>query len=438
MSSNSHLVLPRRSFVKSMLVAGAAPLAARSKLFGSSAPSNKITLGFIGMGGQGVGLNLKSFLEEEDCRCLVVCDAYLNRALDSKKLVDEQYGNTDCHAVQDFREVIRDPNLDAVVISTPDHWHTPMSLMALEAGKHVFCEKPTYTIGEGRVLADAVKKSGKVFQTGLEDRSLTHYHRMVEWVRNGAIGDLHHMDVALPSGYIRDWEPEAPVPDDLNWNLWLGPAPWHPFTATRTEPMHWRYIRDYSTGIITDWGAHLADTAQLAANDPHVCALEVKGSAVPPPEKAQSDIPASYDLHYRYSNGITMHLHNMPNDEGMGGKAYIRFYGSKGWVSVTGWRGRFDASDPAILRKKYDTGTSKHFPIPEREHPNFLECIRSGKETTYPAETLHQLSTTLHMGVIAADLGRGLSWNHQSERFVNDAEANSRLTVKPRNDWKKA
>lgn len=410
----------------------------KSSLLGSSAPSKKITLGFIGMGGQGVGLNLKSFLNEEDCRCLVVCDAYLNRARDSKKLVDDQYGNSDCRAVQDFREVINDPSLDAIVISTPDHWHTTMSLMGLEAGKHVFCEKPTFTIAEGRVLANAVKKSGKVFQTGLEDRSLTHYHRMVEWVRNGAIGDLHHMDVALPEGYIRPWEPESTVPTDLNWNLWLGPAPWHPFTATRTEAMHWRYIRDYSTGIITDWGAHLCDTAQFAANDPHQCALQVKGSAVPLEGKLQSDIPARYDLHYRYSNGITMHVHNMSNEEGMGKNAYIRFYGSKGWVSVTGWRGQFDASDPAILRKKYDPKTSKHYPLPKREHPNFLDCIRSGKETTYPAETLHQLSTTLHMGVIAADLGRGLTWDHKKERFVDDAEANSRLSVQQRDDWKRA
>jgi predicted dehydrogenase len=246
------------------------------------------------------------------------------------------------------------------------------------------------------------------------------------------------MDVGLPQGAIRDWEPEAPMPEDLNWKLWLGPAPYHPFTATRTEPMYWRYIRDYSTGIITDWGCHIVDTAQLAANDPHQCALAVKGTAVPPPEKAQSDLPAEYDLHYRYSNGISMHVHNEPIDQGLGTNVYIRFYGSKGWVSVTGWRGKFDASDPKILRKKYDPKKSKHFPIPAREHPNFLACIRSGKEPTYSAESLHQLSTTLHMGVIAADLGRGLTWDHKKERFVGDEEANGRLTVQTYDDWKSA
>ena len=301
----------RRSFLKTLLAASTAPMALRSGLLGSDAPSSKITLGFIGVGWQGVDLNLKSFLAEDDCRCVAVCDAYMSRAESAKKLVDDAYGNQDCKAIQDFREIIDDPSIDAVVISTPDHWHTTMSLMALKAGKHVFCEKPTFSIGEGRVLADAVKKSGKVFSTGLEDRSLIHYHRMVEWVRNGAIGDLHHMDVALPEGAIHEHEDEAPVPEDLNWDLWLGPAPYHPYTATRTEPMHWRYIRDYSTGIITDWGTHLVDTAQFAADDPHQCAIEVKGTAEPAPEKAQSDIPAKYDLHYRYSNGITMHVHNV-------------------------------------------------------------------------------------------------------------------------------
>ncbi len=430
--------IDRRSFTKTILAAGVAPLILPSGLRGAKAPSGKITLGFIGMGWQGVDLNLKSFLNEEDCRCLAVCDAYMSRAEAAKKLVDEQYGNQDCRAVQDFREIVNDPAIDAVVISTPDHWHTTMSLMALEAGKHVFCEKPTFTIAEGRVLADAVKKSGKTFQTGLEDRSLIHYHRLVEWERNGAIGDLHHIDVAVPMGAIRDWEPEVEIPEDLDWNLWLGPAPYHPYTATRTEPMHWRYIRDYSTGIITDWGCHLVDTAQLAVNDPHECAIEVKGSAVPPPEKAQSDIPAEYNLHYRYTNGVTMQLHNVSNEKGLGGNVYIRLYGSKGWVSVTGWRGQFDASDPKILRTQYDVKKSKHFPIPAREHPNFLACIRSGKEPTYSAETLHQLSTTLHMGVIAADLGRGLVWDPRKERFKGDDEANSRLSFVPRTDWMSA
>ena len=237
---------------------------------------------------------------------------------------------------------------------------------------------------------------------------------------------------------LHEHEEEAPIPEDLNWKLWVGPAPYHPYTATRTEPMHWRYIRDYSTGIITDWGTHLVDTAQYAANDPHECAIEVKGTAEPAPEKAQSDIPAKYDLHYRYSNGISMHVHNVSKEEGLGANVYVRFYGSKGWVSVTGWRGQFGASDETLLRKKYPERTNKHIPLPAREHPNFLSCIRSGGTPTYSAETLHQLSTTLHMGVIAGDLGRGLKWDPKRERFKNDAEANRLLKVKTHSDWKSA
>ncbi len=133
-----------------------------------------------------------------------------------------------------------------------------------------------------------------------------------------------------------------------------------------------------------------------------------------------------------------MQLHNVSKEEGLGANVYVRFYGSKGWVSVTGWRGQFGASDETLLRKKYSAKTNKHYPLPAREHPNFLACIRSGEDPTYPAETLHQLSTTLHMGVIAADLGRGLKWNPKKERFVNDKEANNLLTVKTHNDWMSA
>jgi predicted dehydrogenase len=428
----------RRGFLKAVLAAGAAPLVVPSRLLGTDAPSKQITLGCIGLGPQGTRMNLASFLALKECRVLAVCDVMRERMESAAAQTDQTYQDTACRRVDDFREVLADPALDAVVISTPDHWHVPMSLMALQAGKHVFCEKPTYTIGEGRQLADAVRRSGKIFQTGLEDRSVEHYHKLVEWQRNGAIGDLQHAEVTLPQGSIHPYEDEAPVPEGFNWQMWLGPAPWHAYTPTRTQSMHWRYIRDYSTGMLTDWGTHLVDTAQLAVNDPEVCPVEVKGTCENVPEKSQSDIPAIFEVHYKYGNGITVRVKTVDQKGGLVDGAAIRLVGSMGWVEVNGWRGQIGASDPQILRTKYAPGESKHWPRPPSEQRNFLDCLRSGKETTYTADTLHKLCTTLHMGLISMDLGRKLQWDPKRERFVNDDEANARIARQPARDWVKA
>ncbi len=428
----------RRHFMKSMLAAGMAPMFIPAKVLGEQAPSKILTLGFIGTGGHGTNYNLRNFLQQSDCRALSVCDVFKYKREAAATVVNEHYGNQDCRLEEDFRAVIEDPSLDGVVISTPDHWHVPMSVMGLDAGKHVFSEKPTLCIAEGRELIDAADRSGKVFQTGLEDRSLIHYHRIIELLRNGLIGDLYHVEVVMPQGQIHPAEPGIPVPDGLNWELWLGPAPYHEYTRTRTGGMHWRYIRDYATGILIDWGTHLVDTAQLAANDPHECATEVKAWGQPVPPNSQSDIPAIYEAHYRYSNGVTMHVHNSFDAEWLGEKSDITLQGSKGWVAVKGWRGQLQASDPKILRTRFAEGESRFWPRPVGEHRDFLDCIRNGQPTTYTAETLHKLCITLHMGLISMDLGRTLKFDPQSERFLDDEQANQRLHRTSRTDWMRA
>lgn len=425
----------RRSFLASMLAAGTAPLVLPGRLFSQTAPSRQLTLGCIGLGGQGMGVNMKQFLSEDDCRIVAVCDVFRERTQKAADTVNQHYGTAGCRRVDDFRAIISDPSIDAVVISTPDHWHVPMSLLALAAGKHVFCEKPTYTIGEGRDLIKAVKRSGLVFQGGIEDRSVAHYHRIIEWVRNGAIGDLYHVDVTLPAGMLHPQEPESPVPAGLNWNLWLGPAPSHAYTETRTQAMHWRFIRDYSTGMLTDWGTHLVDTAQLAVNDPLVTPVDVRAWGEPVPENMQSNIPARFDVHYRYGNGMTLRVRSGEGGESLGRQVSLRLLGSKGWIAINGWRGQFSASDPAILRLKYRPEESRYIPLPPSEQRNFLDCVRSRAKPTYDVETLHHLCVTLHAGLIAMDLGRPLRWDHANETFGADIEANQRLHVKPRADW---
>ncbi|MHC4511542.1 MAG: Gfo/Idh/MocA family protein, partial [Planctomycetota bacterium] len=215
---------------------------------GAVAASERITVGFIGTGSHGIGMNLKSFLAQPDAQALAVCDVdpvHLNQGRD---MVNNKYGNNDCTTYGDFRDVLARDDIDAVMISTPDHWHVPISVAAAKAGKDIECEKPTLTVEEGRVLCETMKRYGRVFQWSTEDRSVHVYHRMCELVRNGRIGKVHTIRVELPSGPNTPGDPTPmPVPEGFDYDMWLGPAPWAPYTKDR---IHWnfRWIQDYSGG----------------------------------------------------------------------------------------------------------------------------------------------------------------------------------------------
>ena len=423
----------RRRFVKTgvsaILAASVAPQFVASRLLGQQAPSNRVALGFIGIGAHGLAVNLMSFLQEDDCVARVVCDVSKARLQTAKTTVDQHYGNTDCIALGDFREVLARPDIDAVVISTPDHWHVTMAIMALEAGKRVFCEKPTLTIEQGRRLATAVQKSGLLFATGLEDRAVIQYHMMAEAVRNGAIGQLQRIEVGLVEKPIFPREDPAPVPDDLNFPLWLGPAPDRPYTPNLTDPQVWRQVRDFSGGSLTDWGAHMVDTAQVANFAEGTSPVAVEGSGIIPPD-AINDVPQTYQIDYTYANGVNMRVSSAGPS--------LRFEGTNGWIGNKGWIGRLEASDMEIFRRKYDPATNRIWPRGPREQRDFLDCIRHGKAPMYTAEALHRLSTTLHLGALAMELKRPLKWDPVAESFPGDAEANALRTRPERTDWQRA
>ncbi len=355
---------------------------------------------------------------------LAVCDTFFHHRQLARKQVNARYGNSDCSTIADFRELLARPDLDAVAISTPDHWHVPMTEMALDAGKMVFCEKPTLTIAEGRRLADRVKRTGAMFCTGLEDRSVMHYFMMAQAVRNGAIGELKHIQVGLPIKPIYPIEDPAPVPAGFDYNMWLGPAPYRPYTPSLTHPQVWRQIRDFSGGSLTDWGAHLIDTAQVGNFAEHTAPVAVAGRGVIPPESMNS-VPQTYKIDYTYANGVTMQV--------VSDQPSIRFEGSTGWVGNTGWRGKLESSDMEIYRRKYDPATSKIWPRPRTEHRNFLDVVKGEAEPTYDAESLHQLSTVMHLGAISMEIERPLKWDPLTESF-DYAEANA-LRTRPTRDW---
>lgn len=406
----------------------AAPMILPARLLGKEAPSNTITVGFIGVGDHGTGWNLRRYLQFSDARVLVVCDVDGERMRRAKTIVDEQYMNKDCAVTKDFREVLARKDIDAVMISTPDHWHTLISVMALRAGKDVQCEKPTLTIDEGRILIETVRKHNKVFQTSTEDRSVPVYHRMAELVRNGRIGKLQKIEVILPKQPTTAGDPTPqPVPQDLDYDMWLGPAPFAPYTKDRVH-FNFRWIWDYSGGIICDWGTHLFDTAQWANDTEHSGPVEVEGTGTHW-EGGLYNTVKDYDLTYRYANGVVMTC--KPGDPS------IKFIGSEGWVGNRGWLGKLEASSEKILGSRIGPDEVHLYTNPAGEHRDFLDCVRSRKDPYFPVEIGHRVATVCHMGNIAIRLGRKLKWDPAMEVFINDAEANAMRQVRPmRNPWK--
>lgn len=422
--------LSRRSFFQRSAVAGAAlgmPMIVPSSVLGANGqtpPSERVTVGFIGTGDHGTNWNLAHYRKLKGVQLLAVCDVDQRRLFRAKQTVDEHHGNEDCFSTKDFRQVLARKDIDAVMISTPDHWHTIISLMALQAGKDVQCEKPTLTIHEGRVLVDAVRKTGRVFQTSTEDRAVPEYHRMAELVRNGRIGKLQRIEVILPKqpGVPGDPTPQ-PVPEGLDWEMWLGPAPFAPYTKDRVH-FNFRWIQDYSGGIICDWGTHLFDTAQWANDTERSGPVEVQGTGTHW-EGGLYNTVKDYDLTFRYANGVVMTCKP--------GNPSIRFIGTEGWVGNTGWRAPVQASSPAILESKIGPGELHLYTNPAGEHDDFIRCVKSRKDPYFPVDIGHRVSTVCHLGNLAIRLGRKLTWDPVKESFVGDEAANQ-LRDRPRRD----
>jgi len=421
--------LTRRSLLRRTVVAGAAaglPSIVPFRILGADAPSKKITVGCIGMGNHGVHRNLNMLLQQADARVVAVCDVFKSRRESARDAVNAKYQDKGCTAHRDFREILTRKDVDTVMISTPDHWHALMSVMALRAGKDVICEKPTGSIEQGRILADLVREKKAVFQTSTEDRSLMNYHRMAQIVRNGRIGKLKAIRISLPAGNRWPSDDPAPVPADLDYDLWLGPAPEAPYTPLRTEPMRWRQIWDYSGGLLTDWGAHQVDTAQWANNTEHTGPVEVEGEGTVN-EGSIYNTFVDYKLRFRYASGVEMFIES--------GGTSLRFEGTDGWVGNAGWDQTLQASTEEIRRWKPGDGDVKLFTCPGGEHRNFLDCVKSRQDPYCPAETGHRIATILHMGNIAMRLKRKLHWDPDKEEFPGDAEANALRSRPMRKPW---
>jgi predicted dehydrogenase len=429
----THSSFSRRAFLRTT-AAGTATLAVAPQLVPSSvlgaqdqtSPNNQIGVGFIGMGSHAMGWNLAPYLRHKDARVLAVCDVDKNRMNQGRQKVNDRYKNKDCFATQDFREILARSDIDAVMITTPDHWHTLISLYAIQAGKDVQCEKPTLTIHEGKVLTRAVRKHKKVFQTSTEDRAVPVYHRMAELVRNGRIGKLQRIEVILPKQPQKPGNPTPqPVPEHLDYDLWLGPAPKAPYNRERVY-YTFRWIWDYSGGVICDWGTHLFDTAQWANDTERSSPVEIEGTGTHW-EGGLFNTVKDYDVTYRYANGVVMTCKP--------GNPSIKFIGTDGWIGNTGWRAPLQGSSKTILESKIGPEELHLYTNPKGEHDDFLKCVQTRKDPYFPVDIGHRVSSVCHLANIAINLGRKLKWDPVKEQFIGDDQANKMQDRDRREPW---
>ena len=420
----------RRQFLRRAagMAAGAAafPYIVPASVLGADAPSERITMGCIGVGSQGSG-NMNSFLGKKDCRVLAVCDVDKGHRENAKNKVNDRYKNQDCKAYHDFRELIARGDIDALSLALPDHWHSIPVVMGARAGKDMYGEKPlARTIGEGKLMRDAMNKYGRIWQTGSWQRSVRDFRHAAELVINGRIGKVQKVEVGLPTGGAAKNNPVQPVPEGVDWDFWLGPAPWVPYRGV--IHWNWRWMMDYSGGQLTDWAGHHIDIAHWGLGLDLTGPVEIEGVGEYPKDGIY-DAPTQYKFTCKYKDGLEMIVANdRQQPKGMG----TVWYGENGWVYVR--RGKIEASDEKILKEQIGPNEIRLYE--SRDHTqNFLDCVKSRKKTVTPIEIAHRSISVGLLGEIAMLLGRKVRWNPDREEFVNDETANRMLTRPMRSPW---
>lgn len=449
----------RRGFLRNAGLASASlsiPTIVPSSVFGKNAPSNRITIGMIGMGRQGFGQNLQGanlqsigaripgILETPDVQVIAVCDVDSWRMDEAKKVVDSYYSQKaasgkykGCYTYDDFRELIVRKDIDAVMISTPDHWHVPMGILAAKAGKHISCEKPlSMSVQQGRRLVDIIKKYKVVNRTDSEFRSVRPQNNAVELVRNGRIGDLKKIEISFPSDPLPiPSQADMQCPKELNYDAWLGPAPFVTYTQNRVHtPFNlrnrpgWMRVDTYAQGMIANWGAHYFDMAQWANNSEETGPVEVEGTGEFP--KSLWNTMINFQVSFRYANGVELTCQQTPSS-----KPSIKYIGTDGWILVNGFPGEISASNAQLLNSKPN---NKELDLSRVlwDKADFITSIKNKSETLESIETGHRTISISQIGLIACQTGQKLKWDPVKELFTNDNAANALLAAPlARKDW---
>ncbi len=423
----------RRSFLKqcrNIAAAAAVPTVIPSVCIGAGgvAPSNRITMGAVGVGSMGTG-DLHGFLGSGDIQVVAVCDVDKRHRERAQNIVNQRYKNKECKAYLDFRELIDLNSLDAMMTALPDQWHALPVLYAARHGIDIHGQKPfARSIREGRAMVDALNRYGCVWQTGSQQRSDGKFRRACELVRNGRIGRILKVEVGLPTGGSRGTQPPIPVPDHLDWNFWLGPAPYRPYCDFGGDSPHWnwRWIMDYSGGQLTDWAGHHIDIAQWGLGFERTGPVSIEGRGVYP-EDGLYNTPMQYRFVCTYANGLQMTVAN--NQQITQGAKWI---GEDGWVHVN--RGGLSAEPKSLLNEVIGPNEI-HLYKSNGHKQNFIDCIKTRKETIAPAEIGHRSISVALIGEIAMLTGRKIRWNPDTEEIIGDPGASALLERPYREPW---
>jgi predicted dehydrogenase len=444
---NKSKLISRRSFIKNMVSASSItagtsltfPFIVPRSVFGKEAPSNQLNMGCIGVGRMG-RTDLQGFLEFDQIRVVAVCDIDSNRASDARILVEKKYAShiknnkyAGCVVLHDYKELLAKSDIDVVSIVTPDHWHALCAIDAAKAGKDTYLEKPmTRTIDEGKKLCTAIKRYGVILQLGSQQRSDAKFRYACELVRNGRIGDLRTVKVGLPVDPATTPQQTMPVPPSLDYNIWLGVAPWKPYTENRVHPQDgygrpgWMRVTDYTAGMITNWGAHHIDISLWGMGEQAGGPVEIMAKA-DFPKDGLWNVHGKFRVEYKFASGVNL-ICASQNGLGQG----ILFEGDKGWIFVR--RGFLDAHPKTVLSSKIRQNELILYKS-EDHKANFIDCVKSRRLPAAPVEVGHLANTFCLLGEIAMNLNRKLNWDIEKERFIGDLEANRLLATPMRDPW---
>jgi predicted dehydrogenase len=427
----------RRNFIRSAFAAGALPWIAPAVVLGkegATAPSNKITLGILGVGAQGQW-DMRAFLNHADVQVTAICDVNKRNLESARRIIRESYGKSEVKVFSDFRELNADPSIDAVQMTLPVHWHSIPSLDAIRHGKHIYHEKPMgMSLEESQRVRDAVRKKGIVFQFGTQQRSDQYFRWACELALSGRVGKVKEIQVSVPAGKQSPLLPEQRVPDYVDWDRWVGPAPITPFNAEKLARDWHENITNFSLGMISCWGIHHLDIAQWGNGTDATGPVAVEGTGEFPKE-GTCDAILRWKVRFEYADAAPVVFVS----DGQGLDHGVRFIGENRWVHVT--RGSIRAHDDKFLRDPENRPDKLPVKLPvSRDHTrNLVDAIKSGKQALCDIETAVHSDNLCQIALIAVKLGRKLRWNSQAEQFENDAAANGMLRCRPmRGPWRLA
>lgn len=432
----------RRRFLSTSTAAFAAPfiLTAR-RASAADAAGRSIRLGHIGVGGQGSGL-LNNFLSVPGAKSVAIADPFRQRCEAAAQKVKEIQGH-EPKLYHDFRELLADPNIDAVVIATPDHWHVPIGLAAVRAGKDVYVEKPLgHTLAQNKAMLDACVKNDRIFQYGTQQRSQEILHRGIELVINGAIGDIERIDIWAPKGSGGGSLEEIPVPDGLDYDLYIGPAPMKPCTRDRITGSGSWYCSDYAIGFIAGWGAHPLDISIWGLDYDQQGPFKIRGTGTVETPDALFNTICSWDVQMEFAGGIKSHF--MSSDIAKPVIDTYRqnwcddgttFFGSKGWISLS--RGGYAASNMDWFREK-PADDAKRVPYQGNYYKAFVDAVRDHTPSIGPIGDAVRSDALSHLSVLAIQSGNEIIWDPKAYRIVSPQPLNERMSHPVRGDWKQS